>query len=73
MSVDDTDRWDEYEVVINDEEQYSIWPVDQEMPAGWRAIGVRGRKADCLRRIDELWTDMRPRTLRESMTERDEL
>jgi MbtH protein len=73
MGVDDTDRWDEYEVVINDEEQYSIWPVDREMPAGWRAIGVRGRKADCLRRIDELWTDMRPRTLRKAMTERDEL
>lgn len=67
MSADDTDASQEFEVVINDEEQYSIWPADREIPAGWRAVGVRGQKADCLRHIDELWIDMRPRSLREWM------
>jgi MbtH protein len=57
----------EFEVVVNDEEQYSIWPAGREVPGGWRAVGVRGPKADCLRRIDELWTDMRPRSLRDQM------
>ena len=72
MTVDDADPFDAYEVVINDEEQYSIWPADRELPAGWRAVGVRGPKADCLRRIDELWADMRPRSLREAMAADDE-
>jgi MbtH protein len=67
MSADDTDPSQAFEVVINDEEQYSIWPADREIPAGWRAVGVRGRRADCLRHIDEVWTDMRPRSLREWM------
>jgi MbtH protein len=67
MSNYDTDPSREFEVVVNDEEQYSIWPADREIPAGWRAVGICGRKADCLRRIDELWTDMRPRSLRERM------
>jgi MbtH protein len=72
VGIDETDPFDEYEVVVNDEEQYSIWPSDQEVPAGWRAVGVHGPKADCLRSIDELWTDMRPRSLREAMAERHE-
>ena len=54
-------------VVVNHEEQYSIWPAYRELPAGWRAVGQGGKKADCLRYIDEHWTDMRPRSLREHL------
>ena len=51
----------QYHVVVNHEEQYSIWPVDQELPAGWRQEGTTGPRAECLSHIDEVWTDMRPR------------
>jgi MbtH protein len=71
VRAESTDEFDEYEVVINGEEQYSIWPADREVPAGWKALGVRGSKDDCLRRIDELWIDMRPRSLRDAMHEGD--
>ena len=54
-----------FEVVINQEEQYSLWPADRVLPAGWRAVGVRGSKAECLEHIERVWTDMRPRGLRE--------
>lgn len=56
-----------YKVVVNDEEQYSIWPLDRETPAGWRDEGKQGSKAECLAHIEEAWTDMRPRSLREQM------
>ena len=56
-----------YEVVINHEEQYSIWPVGREIPAGWQAVGKQGDKASCLAYIDEVWTDMRPLSLRRHM------
>lgn len=65
--------WDEredttvYRVVINHEEQYSIWPVDREIPLGWRDAGKSGPKADCLAYIKEVWTDMRPLSLRKQM------
>ena len=52
-------------VVVNHEEQYSIWPAYRELPPGWQAVGQGGKKADCLRYIDERWTDLRPRSLRE--------
>jgi MbtH protein len=58
-----------FSVVINDEGQYSIWLAERELPAGWRAVGKTGRKADCLRYIDEVWTDMRPLSLRRWMEE----
>ncbi len=54
-----------YRVVVNDEEQYSIWPVGSEPPAGWRSDGFEGDRAACLAHIEEVWTDMRPRSLRE--------
>ena len=54
-------------VVVNHEDQYSIWPESRELPMGWRATGVAGTKAECLAHIDEVWTDMRPRSLREQM------
>lgn len=56
-----------YAVVINDELQYSIWRADAEVPAGWRAEGFTGVKAECLSHIDEVWTDMRPLSLRQQM------
>ncbi|OLB63930.1 MAG: MbtH family protein [Actinobacteria bacterium 13_2_20CM_2_72_6] len=56
-----------YEVVVNDEEQYSIWRAGREVPAGWRAVGVRGSSDECLHYIDETWTDMRPLSVRRAM------
>jgi MbtH protein len=57
----------EFVVVVNDEEQYSIWPTDREIPDGWRDAGKRGLRPECLAYIDEVWTDMRPRSLRVAM------
>lgn len=54
----------DYAVVVNDEEQYSIWLADREVPAGWRREGKIGKKAECLAHISEVWTDMRPLSLR---------
>lgn len=65
--------WDEeedttiYHVVVNHEEQYSIWPEYKEIPNGWRAVGQTGRKQECLDYIKEVWTDMRPLSLRLAM------
>ena len=56
-----------FEVVVNHEEQYSIWPADRDPPAGWRKAGKSGVKADCLAYINEVWTDMRPLSLRKHM------
>jgi len=56
-----------YQVVINHEEQYSIWPADRDPPPGWRGVGVNGPRADCLKHIGEVWTDMRPLSLRKLM------
>ncbi|MYW06182.1 MbtH family protein [Streptomyces sp. SID3343] len=53
-----------YQVVANDEDQYSVWPADTDPPAGWHPQGFTGTRAACLAHIDEVWTDMRPRTLR---------
>jgi MbtH protein len=62
------DRQDEdkqiYKVVVNHEEQYSIWPADRPDPGGWRDGGKTGTKAECLAHIKEVWTDMRPLSLR---------
>ena len=56
-----------YVAVVNGEEQYSIWPADRELPLGWSDAGKRGTKAEVLAWIEEVWTDMRPRSLRERM------
>jgi MbtH protein len=58
-----------YQVVVNHEEQYSIWPDYKEIPAGWRAVGKSGLKPECLAYIKEVWTDMRPLSLRKQMAE----
>jgi MbtH protein len=60
-----------YQVVMNDEEQYSIWPADRELALGWRYAGKTGPKAECLAYIEEVWTDMRPLSLRKKMEERE--
>jgi len=59
-----------YKVVVNDEDQYSIWPADRENALGWRDAGKEGPKADCLAYIEQVWTDMRPKSLREAMERR---
>jgi MbtH protein len=67
MATTDDEDQRPYLVVVNDEEQYSIWLADKDVPAGWRAVGKSGPKADCLAHIKEVWTDMRPLSLRKSM------
>ncbi|MEU4776733.1 MbtH family NRPS accessory protein [Micromonospora sp. NPDC023633] len=64
-STEDADQ--SYLVVVNDEEQYSIWPEGREVPAGWKPVGTARSKQDCLDHIESVWTDMRPRSLRERM------
>jgi MbtH protein len=64
MAFDDDDDTSMFNVVVNHEEQYSIWPVDRQLPSGWRLAGKAGRKSKCLSYIDEVWTDMRPLSLR---------
>ncbi len=54
-----------FSVVVNHEEQYSIWPSQLRMPAGWKATGKEGKKAECIRHIEEVWTDMRPLIFKE--------
>ena len=61
------DESGDYIVVINDEEQYSIWPVDRDIPLGWSAVCSPRQRADALTYIEEAWTDMRPKSLREAM------
>ena len=58
-----------YKVVVNHEEQYSIWPAEREIPAGWNRAGKRGLRRECLDYINETWTDMRPLSLRRAMDE----
>lgn len=56
-----------YQVVVNDEEQYSIWPASEVPPLGWQGAGFTGSRADCLEHVERVWTDMRPRSVRERM------
>jgi MbtH protein len=64
----DEDDGRQYRVVINHEEQYSVWPADQVAPAGWQLTGPTGVLQDCLSWISAAWTDMRPLSLRHQMT-----
>ena len=57
----------EYLVLINHEEQYSLWPAFRDIPAGWTATGPRGKRRECLDWIDKNWTDMRPKSLKDAM------
>jgi len=66
--TDDAQDQTRYTVVINHEEQYSIWPDDdRKLPAGWTEVGKSGSRQDCLDYIGEVWTDMRPKSVRERM------
>lgn len=56
-----------YKVVVNHEQQYSIWPADRENALGWRDVGFTGPKTECLAYIKEVWTDMRPLSLQKKM------
>ena len=56
-----------YKVVVNHEEQYSIWPAERENPLGWKDAGKSGLKEECLAYVKEVWTDMRPLSLRKQM------
>ena len=67
MNKDEIEDVSEYEVVLNHEEQYSIWPAERENPLGWRDAGKSGLKSECLEYIKEVWTDMRPLSLRKHM------
>jgi MbtH protein len=57
----------QFKVVVNHEEQYSIWPLEKENPPGWFEVGQSGSKDECLAYIEEVWTDMRPLSLRKLM------
>ncbi|HZO66913.1 MAG TPA: MbtH family NRPS accessory protein [Kribbellaceae bacterium] len=65
--TDDDAKGPRYLVVLNDEEQYSLWPERRPLPAGWRGDGVSGTRAECLAHIEEVWSDMRPLSLRRRM------
>lgn len=58
-----------YKVVVNHEEQYSIWPDDRELPLGWNDVGVAGSKEECLEHIKTVWTDITPLSVRRALAE----
>lgn len=58
-----------WKVVVNDEEQYSLWAADRENAPGWRDAGKEGSKEECLLYVEQVWTDMRPLSLRQAMAE----
>ena len=59
------DGFSKFEVVINEEEQYSIWPLELEVPMGWRKVGISGTRAECLDYIKVIWKDITPKSVRE--------
>ena len=59
----------QFRVVYNHEEQYSIWPVERDVPLGWKEEGKVGNKQECLDHIEKVWTDMRPLSLRRHLEE----
>jgi len=69
MSREETEDNTVYKVVVNHEDQYSIWPADRENALGWKDAGKSGTKEECLAYIKEVWTDMRPASLRKQMDE----
>jgi len=67
MEAEEEDDGRTWCVVLNHEEQYSIWPADRELPLGWREEGKRGTREECLAHIEVVWTDMRPLSVRQQM------
>jgi len=66
MDQDETEDTTIYRVVVNHEAQYSIWPSTKTLPLGWNDVGKQGSKVECLAYIEEVWTDMRPLSLRQA-------
>ncbi|HYV48209.1 MAG TPA: MbtH family NRPS accessory protein [Myxococcaceae bacterium] len=64
---DDREDATTFQVVVNHEEQYSLWPAGRALPLGWKPAGKTGPKEECLAYIKEVWTDMRPLSLRKKM------
>lgn len=62
-----------YKILVNDQEQYSLWPDYKAVPAGWRETGTQGDKAQCLAYVEQVWTDMRPLSLRQQMARQAEV
>ena len=56
-------------VLVNDEDQHSLWPTFADVPGGWRTVFGAAARAECLAYVEENWTDMRPRSLREAMAD----
>ena len=67
MTSEESEPQIRYRVVVNDEEQYSIWPADRRLPSGWNDAGKEGSKSECLDHISTIWTDMRPLSLRKHL------
>ena len=67
MNSNDQEDTTVYKVVVNHEQQYSIYPADRPNPLGWDDTGTSGQKAECLDYVREVWTDMRPLSLRLQM------
>ena len=67
MTTDENEDARRYRVVVNYEEQYSLWPVESAVPAGWNETGFEGERGACLAHIREIWTDMRPLSLRRAL------
>jgi MbtH protein len=67
MTIEEQESQKTYIVLVNEEEQYSLWPKGRMVPAGWRAVGKEGTQAECSQYVDEVWTDMRPLSLRKQM------
>jgi MbtH protein len=65
-----SERECDFSVVVNGEDQYSIWPADRSVPEGWRPVGLTGSRQACLSHIDEVWVDMRPASLRIAQSQR---
>jgi len=72
MNTDDKEDRTIFKVVVNHEEQYSIWPAEREAPLGWRDAGKNGSETECLAYIKEVWTDMRPLSLRKKMEKQED-
>jgi len=69
MTFYDWDARSSYKVLVNRDKLYAIWPEDRETPKGWKDIGQRGSRDLCLNYIEEVWTDMRPLTIRQRLDE----
>jgi MbtH protein len=67
VSSDDKDPVESYIVLVNEEEQHSLWPSHKAVPAGWRNVGVYGSKEDCLEYIEKAWTDITPLSVRQRL------